>query len=81
MDGTQLGVATASLMEKVERVYGEQAEIVDAVVLAEVTWTDEDGEERSAIDWFCTSERSVVREGLLAVAVKAGPFVQEGGPS
>jgi hypothetical protein len=79
MDGTALGIATAKLMEKIERVFGEHAEIVDALVIAEVAWTDEEGEEYGAVEWFCTSPRPVVREGIVAIASKSDPFVVESG--
>lgn len=75
----ELGVATADLMEKVERVYGPDAEIRDALVLAEIGYTDEEGEECSAVEWFCTSERSVIREGLIGVGFKSNPFITEPG--
>ena len=75
-----LGNATADLMEKIETVYGEDASVVDGIVVAEVAYKDDEGFACTALEYFCTSPRSVVKAGLLAIASEATtrPFVEEG---
>lgn len=65
-----LGETAARMLDKIDRVYGEEATIRDAIVIAEVAY-HEDGEERSAIEWYCTSPRSVIRRGLISTAHNA----------
>lgn len=71
MDGEHaLGSAAAELLEKIERNYGENARIADGLVLAEVHYVDEDGDVCSTVEWYSTSDRASIREGLLSWAYK-----------
>jgi hypothetical protein len=78
MDATKLAHVTALLMDKIEADYGSDAVITDSIVLAEIDFPDpETGERVNVIEWWCSSDRSSVREGLIAVAAKAQPIGEE----
>lgn len=77
-DDLTLGETAARMLDKIDRVYGEEAMICDAIVIAEVGYTDDEGERCSAIEWYCTSPRSVIRRGLIDTAHKADETVAQG---
>lgn len=78
LDTTALGSATADLMQKIEDVYGDDAEILDAIVIAEVSFKDE-GDDCTAVEYWCTSPRSVIQAGLLSICheAEASPSVDD----
>jgi hypothetical protein len=54
-------------MDKIDREYPNPT-INSTMMLAEVEWTDEDGDRKVSVEWYCSSGSPVVQAGLLALA-------------
>lgn len=71
IDPAPIGSATAKLMDSLEDAYGDEAEVVGALVVAEVNYTDEDGEHCTAYRWQ-TSHTSPALTAGIAMMVLTG---------
>lgn len=72
IDTTKVGVAAASLMEKLAADYPDGASVTEVMVIVEMRVPDEEepGEYYSPIDWWCSNERRTVQVGMLSLAEK-----------
>jgi hypothetical protein len=66
VDTQTLGALAAEFMEQVEENYGEDAEVDEAIILATVRVTDDEGIVRQNMSVRCTNESPVVQAGLVA---------------
>lgn len=65
LDPGPLGQLVAEFMEDIERDYGEDAELQDAVICIEVRSIDEDDEPLSTVESRSLEERNTVAIGIL----------------
>lgn len=66
IDATIVGRVAAELMEQLEQQHPD-AEVVEAMVIVELGGiTDDDGDEITATRWACSTDRHVIKLGLVA---------------
>lgn len=72
IDQTIIGRLTAELMEDMETSYGDQAELIRAMVIVEVRYPDEEDVQRmhTTITWNDTDRSVAAKVGLLVTALK-----------
>lgn len=68
IDTTEIGVVAQRVMADVEEMYGEDAQVVAAMTVYEVRFTDSDGDAASAVGLRVTDDRNVLALGLNARA-------------
>jgi hypothetical protein len=51
LDTTALGVAAAKLMDEISEDYPEYAQVEAAAVVVDLSFTGEDGAERTSVQW------------------------------
>jgi hypothetical protein len=72
IDSTKVGVVTAELMDYLAESYGDDEVGVGTVmVLVEVTGTDEDGDDWTAIQSRCSDPRAWVQNGMLHAGLRS----------
>lgn len=83
VDGTKMGEAAASLMEKLDG-YPEGSELREVLILAEVEVPSEpeaDEETFTSFDYWCTSKRAIIRAGMAEMAREYFVAVEQPGDS
>jgi hypothetical protein len=72
MDTTKIGTIAAEAMEVFERDFSDvgDARVVEAAIVFEVRYTDEDGEDRNEVGTACTTDSRVHQTGLFDWAYK-----------
>jgi hypothetical protein len=71
LDPAPLARHVAEFIDDLEQEYGEDAELLDAVVCVEVASTDEDGDTISTVEARSVSGRNTVAVGILTRSLDA----------
>lgn len=71
IDSGPLGQLVAEFMEDIERDYGDEAALVDAVVAIEVSTTKPDGDRLSTVEARILSKRNTVGIGIVTRTLHA----------
>lgn len=71
IDPAPLAKLAASLIDELEEEYGEDAELVDAVILVEVSHRDEDDDAASTVRGLGLSGRNTAAAGVLVRGLRA----------
>lgn len=73
METAELGITAAELMERLEREYAGKDDVKLGVVavIAEVGYTDREGDEVTAVEYRCSDGRHWIQSGLFAAASRA----------
>jgi hypothetical protein len=50
--------------------YSDEAALGVVAVVCEIEWTDDDGDQRTGIAFWCSDPRRFVQHGLLAMAAR-----------
>lgn len=67
----RIGSLALNALDDIEELYGEDCEVLDAVLLFEVLVPGEDGEQDSIIHRVATSNRVAVINGIIDLAHSA----------
>jgi hypothetical protein len=71
IDSTELAQLVASFMDDLEKDYGEDAVLEDAVIAVEISSTDDEGDDISTVEARSIGKRNTVAIGIAERALDA----------